>query len=134
MTEEMAKEFEDINVYKDNECCKCKKYEYGECEDECFAKKSAEYFYNLGYRKIPENAVVLTNDEFWALSNKFSKKELDEIVEFHKKKTRKETAEKFAKGFINDILPKIMNGHNEKALQIAMAMTNYCQEITEGKV
>ena len=47
--------------------------------------------------KIPEGAVVLTNDEFWKLSNKFSKKELDEIVEFHKNKTRKETAEKIYK-------------------------------------
>ena len=59
------------------------------------AQYVAEYIVDkLNYRKIPENAVVLTNEEFWALSNKFSKKELDEIVEFHKKKTRKETAEK----------------------------------------
>lgn len=54
----------------------------------------ATHLYNAGCRIMNENAVVLTNEEFWALSNKFSKKELDEIVEFHKTKTRKETAEK----------------------------------------
>lgn len=63
---------------------------------QCSRFKAAEKLCSEGYRRIPGNAVVLTNDEFWALSNKFSKKELDEIVEFHKKKTRKETAEKFA--------------------------------------
>lgn len=31
-----------------------------------------ETLYNAGYRKIPENAVVLTKEEFWALSNKLS--------------------------------------------------------------
>ena len=65
--EAMAKEFEDINVYQDNECCKCKKYEYNECEDECFTKKSAEYFYNLGYRIVPDDAVVLTKVEYESL-------------------------------------------------------------------
>ena len=47
-----------------------------------------------GWVKLPKDSVVLSREEFWKLSNKFSKKELDEIVEFHKKKASKETAEK----------------------------------------
>ena len=82
-----------------------------------------KYLIERGWEKIPEGAVVLTREQ------------MCEIVSNHNEINRqacKETAEKFARGFINDILPKIMNGHSEKALQIAMAMTNYCNEITEG--
>lgn len=43
--------------------------------------------------KLPEGSVVLSKEDFWKLSNKFSKKEVDKIVEFQTKKT----AEKFAK-------------------------------------
>ena len=85
--EEMAKEFEDIAVYQDNECCKCKKYEYNECEDECFTKKSAEYFYNLGYRKIPEATVLLIGKHNQPLD--------EETIEYfvdHNQEVRKETA------------------------------------------
>lgn len=56
----------------------------------------ATALYNAGYRKIPEDSVILTKEEFWKLSNKFSKKELDEIVEFHKTKARKQSVEEFA--------------------------------------
>ncbi len=52
---------------------------------------------NKGYRKINENEIVISKEEFWKLSNKFSKKELDEIVEFHKSKARKEEKQKLLK-------------------------------------
>ena len=87
---------------------------------------------------IPENAVVLTNEEFWALSNKFSKKELDEIVEFHKKKTRKETAEKFAQALENrlDCIDTILHEDNEEkylsANELGELIDEIAKEITEG--
>jgi hypothetical protein len=75
----------------------------------------AKYLYEQGYRKTDKGSVVLTKEEFWKLSNKFSKKELDEIVEFHKNKASKETVEK--------ILQKIkdsfwMNSNNCYALKL----------------
>ena len=97
--EEMAKVLSTVkrcDALAVSECIK-KKCEYPHYSGvPCIAEHQAEALYNAGYRKIPENAVVLTNDEFWKLSNKFSKKELDEIVEFHKNKARKETVEKVA--------------------------------------
>ena len=65
---------------------------YGIDADNIPLSEVAKALYLLDYRRVPENAVVLTKEEFWKLSNKFSKKELDEIVDFHKNKTRKETA------------------------------------------
>lgn len=61
----------------------------------------AKALYNANCRIIPEGSVVLTEEEFWKLSNKFSKKELDEIVEFHKKKTYKQA--------VTEILDKLHN-------------------------
>lgn len=93
--EAMAKEFEDINVYQDNECCKCKKYEYNECEDECFAKKSAEYFYNLGYRKIPEATLILLVREF---NQPLDEKMIEYFVN-HNQEIRKATAKEILNYF-----------------------------------
>lgn len=59
------------------------------------SKGIATALYNAGYRKIPENAVVLTRDEYERLKG-FSREEVDEILETAKKNLRKETAEKFA--------------------------------------
>lgn len=41
-----------------------------------------------------EEKIVISKKEFWELSNKFSKKELDEIVQFHKNKIAKEIFQK----------------------------------------
>lgn len=71
----------------------------GRVKTDCYAL--AEALYNTNYRKVPENAVVLTKEEFWKLSNKFSKKELDEIVDFHKNKTRKEMAKEILKWLVD---------------------------------
>ena len=60
--------------------------------------KGANELYNAGYRKIPENAVVLTREEYDYLINDCKRWEnlavekVDEIIT-----TRKETAEKFAR-------------------------------------
>ena len=50
--------------------------------------------YNLGYRKHPEDSVVLSREEFGQLLNNAIRVDL-EFLEQEKEKTRKETAEKF---------------------------------------
>ena len=70
------------------------------------AKKIAMDYYNAGYRKIPENAVVLTREEYKTLKDLAVDKchydcPLIDYPDFEREKmlrddTRKETAEKFA--------------------------------------
>ena len=54
----------------------------------------SEALYNAGYRKIPENAVVLTREEFEWTTCCFGK--FEEIMNDIKEQAREETAEKFA--------------------------------------
>ena len=68
----------------------------------CTKWTRAVNLYEQGFRKIPENAVVLTREEY----DKLKKQDLfmkdytsAEVLESETKKTRKETAEKFAKEF-----------------------------------
>ena len=64
--------------------------------------EKAEYLINTGYRKIPENAVVLTEEELFARDEKLHKadreyiKALEKCVNDRGAKERKETAKKFA--------------------------------------
>ena len=49
----------------DKACDRCIiKHWHGECAAETRSVKIANTYYNAGYRKIPENAVVLTREEF----------------------------------------------------------------------
>ena len=61
------------------ECAKCD-FKQGQCN----AYKHAEALYNAGYRKIPENAVVLTKEEYIDLSRNYVTEQIE--------KARKETA------------------------------------------
>lgn len=56
----------------------------------CIAYTKAEALYNAGYRKIPENAVVLTEEEYINLSRKY----FGEQIGMARKETAKEFAEK----------------------------------------
>ena len=57
-----------------------------------------EYLANMIYDKlISQDSVVLSREEFWKLSNKFSRKELDDISQFRVNKARNEMAEKIGK-------------------------------------
>lgn len=47
------------------------------------------------YQIVDKDSVVLTKEKFWELSDKFSKKELDDISQFRVDKAVKETIEKF---------------------------------------
>lgn len=44
--------------------------------------------------KLPEDSVVISKEEFWKLSDKFSKKELDDISQFRVNKAVEEALEK----------------------------------------
>lgn len=57
----------------------------------------AENFYNEGYRKIPENAVVLTREAYNRLFTKARQSEIKTIDLESIVNARKKTAEKFAK-------------------------------------
>ena len=102
--EEMAKAVEPIikDFYvtcTNGECdvCIVKRWT-GKCHAETKSVRVAECYYNAGYRKIPENAVVLTKGEYEALV--LEQKRLKEMVDRIpcgyelKEKTSKETAEK----------------------------------------
>ena len=54
----------------------------------------SEYLYNAGYRKIPENAVVLTREEYEKHKG-FSREEVDEISKTTIKNSRKETTKEY---------------------------------------
>lgn len=77
-------------------------------------KVIAEALCNIGYRRIPENAVVLTKEEF---SEKIENTWLN-CQEF----TRKETAEKFAERLKERFNPYYTEGLNETIDEI-------CKEI-----
>ena len=122
-------------------------YKYGQTYDDCVEGAEynlAKYLINAGYRKIPENAVVLTREEYDGKSiivemsgghklklsvGKFG--EMSKILEEH---TRKEMAEKFA-----ERLKEFLDGNHccGFILEQSVEYWNYhideiCKEITEG--
>ena len=54
------------------------------------AEDIAEGIYNAGYRKIPENAVVLTKEEYIDLSRNYVTEQIEQV----RKKTAKEILQK----------------------------------------
>ena len=107
------------NIIKN--CCCDIKAEYN-CAAMC-ETCIAEDLYNAGYRKIPENAVVLTDEEY----------ERWQGQTLNIKKVRKETAEKFAemvKGFINKHKSPV--GGNDFVLnveQLIFGIDEICKEL-----
>lgn len=112
MIEEMAKVMYGY-ICKDRPCKECNYHGKSKIlKPYCEYYLKAQDLYEKGYRKLPKDSVVLSREEFWKLSNKFSKKELDEIVEFHKKKTSKETAEKIFNRFLSVLKDNRKMGNN----------------------
>ena len=104
------------------------------------AKFYATMLVNVGYRKIPANAVVLTRDEYnllniakktWASDGEeVQASTLIDTLKRVRKAERKETAEKFAERVkmafyyhFDELIPSIM----------ADKIDEICKEITEGK-
>ena len=119
--QKQIKEMAKIMTVECGECYTCKYKEY-DSDRRCMDCLSAEELYNAGYRKIPENAVVLTDDEY----------ERWQGQTLNIKKVRKETAEKFAKKAkesffgVNCIDIDEWNWYHDKLDEI-------CKELVEGK-
>lgn len=74
-------------AHKAEECSKCD-FKQGMCN----AYRHAEALYDAGYRKIPENAVVLTNEEYIDLSRNYVREQIEQA----RKKTAKEILQEWA--------------------------------------
>lgn len=93
-----------------------------------FAKTFAENLYNAGYRKIPENAVVLTKEELAQIQSNF----FDAGI----KHGGKETAEKFAE-MAKELLDKQEKGWSANMIWIITAkdcIDETCKEIKGEKL
>lgn len=72
------------------ECRKCK------LNGKCLSYNSAELIYNAGYRKIPEGALVILDEEMEAFAKDFANSpQTQEVMNGLIKAWQKETAEKF---------------------------------------
>ncbi len=96
--EEMARDLGELACL--NKCTACKHY-YNKYEVSCVDMNFAEKLFEQGYRKTPENAVVLTREEYYEREKKIHEQAQIESVEIYKDmlkveraKARKETAEK----------------------------------------
>ena len=131
--EEMAKDFLEIDVYQDDKCKRCVRYICSDkCDDECFAEICAKYFYNLHYRKIPENSVVLTREEWKRMKSSlyYSKEE----CERRNQKICKETAEKFAERLKEMAYQSTDWSHGEHPMVVEVDyIDEICEEITEDR-
>ena len=95
------KQIEEMAKVLDGDCGECYTCKYFEHKGtNCTYLLGAEYLYNAGYRKIPENAVVLTNKKLELGEYKgevqvmaMTRRVYDAILA----QARKETAEKFAR-------------------------------------
>ena len=91
--EEMAKEMCGVSRRSYELCGDC----FGEKNNYIGCRGMAQFLSEKGWVKIPENAVVLTNEEYKRLQRRQeSCKTCEEIASGMVKKARKETAEKFA--------------------------------------
>lgn len=116
------------------ECNTCKYIDELHCAD----LLSAEELYNAGYRKIPENAVVLTNKKLELGEYKgevqvmsMTRRVYDAILA----QARKETAEKFAERLKeSEPIKRIVDdGWIVSYVEICNVIDEICKEFTEGK-
>ena len=98
--------------------------------------KFAERLYNANYRRVPENAVVLTEEEYNALM--LEQKRLKEIVDRIpcgyelKDKTRKETANEFYNKVNENICSfKLENKSQEFIDGYAQAIADICGRLDQ---
>ena len=98
---------ENLNFYSSEECGKCRKYQYDECDDKCFARKMAEELINKFQLKLHENLVVITKKEYDKLLARpldvmgelvSSKIKLGDDCKYYDKLNRRCNGAKFAPG------------------------------------
>ena len=49
-------------------------------EEDCMQSKYAEAIYNAGYKKLPEDAIILTKEEYIDLSQNYVKEQKEQAV------------------------------------------------------
>ena len=65
------------------------------CNSSCYWARKAEAIYNVGYRKYPEDSVVLSKEEYKRITKELvTEQRATEIATEYFEKIRKETAEK----------------------------------------
>lgn len=91
--------------------------------------KGANELYNAGYRKIPENAVVILDEEIEEFAeNLANSPQMQKVMEVLRKSWQKETAEKFAKK-AKELFCE--NGYYIGSVIVEFA-DRFCKEFTEG--
>ena len=138
--EEKRKHFVEVNeMAKDIELAgKCTSFNNGKIDLTLFktSEEIAETLYNLNYRKIPEGAVVLTDEK--AVRAHKIREMLDNlgvlaILEYERNEARKETAEKFAE--MAKAKARWMRDHHGDYTAVDIYdIDEIAKEITEGKV
>jgi hypothetical protein len=101
----------------------------------------AEDLYNAGCRKIPENALVILDEEMEEFAETLLKSpQMQKTMNGLIKAWEKETAEKFAQALENrlDSIDTILHEDNEEeylsANELGELIDEICREIAEGKV
>ena len=104
--------------------------------------EKAKNIYNAGYRKIPENAVVLTKEEYKTLKDLAMDKchydcHLIDYPDFERERmlrddTRKETAEKFAERLKERSFDEYSPYGRSYECVAVSDIDEICKEITEG--
>ena len=130
--EEMARTFGGCHITPNCKVC-CA---YSGSTD-CPNKTSAEKLYNAGYRKIPENAVVVSRAEYNDL--KGLEKHFDDYLIKEIVATRKETVKKFAERLKDLVADRNCNDdYDWEDVQadgqiFIECVDEICKELTEGK-
>ena len=119
-----AKWGEEAQCYSDNNFAECTKI-----------KNVVDKLYNAGYRKIPENAVVLKREEYDDMfSFKTTRGGFYNILDTVRKVERKETAEKFAERLKAMAYQSTDWSHGVHPMVVEVDyIDEICEEITEGE-
>ena len=103
----------------------------------------AKALYNAGYRKIPEDSVVLSREEWKQIKNSlyYSKEELEKKLQRERKETAKESYSKMydfayrTKSYytdaLNDIIAKIDETFNDFGIELESLLRKYYVEVEE---
>ena len=132
------KQIEEMAKIIDTNCVGCSTCKYKSSDEiRCFCLFHAELLYNAGYRKIPENAVVILDEEMEEFAEKLAKSpQMQKVMSHLIKEWRKETAEKFAERLKKDCVwrndfDSEGVAHPYTILELE-ELDEICKEITEG--
>ena len=137
--EEMAKETCGQQIYPcgedrpfcfiTHEVCNC-------CEDnQCDHYEICERIYNAGYRKIPEGAVVILDEEMEDFAEKLAQSpQMQKVMQGLIKSWQKETAEKFAESLKEKLKDNVSAENVDAFVDCKKYADEICDEITEENI